>query len=53
MNLNLLHQLDPNEITIKIVKVEEAEMDEMWSFVGKKQQQRWLWQAIDHKTSQV
>ncbi len=53
MNLNFLHQLDPNEVTIKIVKVEEAEMDEMWSFVGKKQQQRWLWHAIDHKTGQV
>ena len=25
-----------------------AEMDEMWSFVGCKRQQRWLWHAIDH-----
>ena len=22
-------------------------MDEMWSFVGSKRQQRWLWHAID------
>jgi insertion element IS1 protein InsB len=26
----------------------EAETDEMWSFVGDKSQQRWLWHAIDH-----
>jgi hypothetical protein len=24
----------------------EAEMDEMWSFVGKKGNPRWLWHAI-------
>ena len=53
MNLNLLNQLDPNEVTVRIVKLEEAEMDEMWSYVAKKQQQRWLWHAIDHKTGQV
>ena len=28
-------------------------MDEMWSFVGKKAQQRWLWHAIDHRTGVV
>jgi insertion element IS1 protein InsB len=31
----------------------EAEADEMWSFVGSKQQQRWLWHAIDHHTGEV
>jgi insertion element IS1 protein InsB len=36
----------------------EAEMDEMWSFVGKKKEQRWLWHAIewhaiDHGTRAV
>lgn len=36
-----------------VVKVEEAEMDEMWSFVQSKQQQRWLWHAIDHCTGAV
>jgi insertion element IS1 protein InsB len=25
----------------------------MWSFVGKKSQQHWLWHAIDHLTGQV
>ena len=35
-----------------VVKV-EAEMDEMWSFVQSKKQQRWLWHAIDHRTGAV
>jgi insertion element IS1 protein InsB len=25
----------------------------MWSFVGSKSQQRWLWHVIDHQTGQV
>ncbi len=25
----------------------------MWSFVGNKQNQRWLWRAIDHETGEV
>jgi len=33
--------------------VEESELDEMWSFVGNKKNQRWLWLAIDHKTRKV
>ena len=28
-------------------------MDEMWSFVQSKRQQRWLWHAIDHQTGDV
>jgi insertion element IS1 protein InsB len=31
----------------------EAEMDEMWSFVRCKKQERWLWHAIDHDTGAV
>lgn len=33
--------------------VEESELDEMWSYVGKKTNPRWLWHAIDRKTGQV
>ena len=33
--------------------VEEAELDEMWSFVRSKQQQRWLWHAIDHESGRI
>lgn len=36
-----------------VVRVEEAEMDEMWSFVQSKKQQRWLWHAIAHHTGAV
>jgi len=38
---------------VELVKVEEVEADEMWSFVGNKQNQRWLWHAIDHETGEV
>jgi len=34
-------------------KVEAAELDEMWSFVGSKKQPRWLWGALDHQTGRV
>jgi insertion element IS1 protein InsB len=37
---------------IMIVPV-EAEMDEMWSFVQSKRQQRWLWHAMDHHSGEV
>jgi len=33
--------------------IEESELDEMWSYVGKKANQRWLWHAIDRLTGQV
>jgi IS1 family transposase len=38
---------------VNIQRAGEAEMDEMWSFVGKKGNQRWLWHAIDHHTGAV
>jgi len=38
---------------VVIQKVDEAAMDEMWSFVGHKGQQRWLWHAIDHQSGIV
>jgi insertion element IS1 protein InsB len=31
----------------------EAELDEQWSFVGKKSNPRWLWYAVDHETNIV
>ena len=36
-----------------IHKVKEAELDEMWSFVGSKKHPRWLWEALDHQTGQI
>ena len=32
---------------------EEAEVDEMWSFVRQKKEPRWLWHAIDHRSGKV
>lgn len=40
-------------LQVDIVKVEEAELDEMWSFVKNKQKQRWRWHAIDHDSHEV
>ena len=34
-------------------QVEDCELDEMWSFVKTKKNQRWLWLAIDHETRNV
>ena len=36
-----------------IARCEEAELDEMGSFVGSKAHQRWLWHAIDHRTGVI
>ena len=32
---------------------EEAEVDEMWSYVQRKKEPRWLWHAIDHRSGKV
>jgi insertion element IS1 protein InsB len=40
-------------MTVEIRRVEAAEVDEMWSFVGSKAHQRWLWHAIDPLTGVV
>lgn len=53
MNQTLLDTLNPDEVGVEIVKVEEAEVDEMWSFVGEKENPRWLWHAIDHQSGAV
>ena len=41
------------ELRQRIEFIEEVECDEMWSFVGSKAQQRWLWYAIDHVTGKI
>ena len=53
----------PEQITVEVVKVEqydkvtndtaEAQLDEMWSYVGRKDARRWLWHAIDFETGAV
>ncbi len=61
MNQRLLEWLKPERIEVDIVRVDEleetgvqeSELDEMWSYVGKKTNPRWLWHAIDRLTGQV
>ncbi len=54
VNRPLLEKIETKDVTVDIEKVvDEAEMDEMWSFVDNKGQQRWLWHAIDHQTGDV
>jgi insertion element IS1 protein InsB len=53
VNTALLRTLHPDEVTVAIERAGEAEMDEMCSFVGNKQDHRWLWHAIDHATGAV
>jgi insertion element IS1 protein InsB len=55
-NVNYLNSLTPKEkknLKPKMRLVQEAEADEMWSYVGKKEQQCWLWHVIDHRTGKV
>ncbi len=55
MNEARLAQLEPTQTIVNICQWEdtEAELDEMWSFVGSKRHQRPLWHAVDHKTGAV
>ena len=56
-----IHRHD--QIVVDIVKVEDnsdvsrqdtsVEMDEMWSYIGCKDNQRWLWHAVDRITGKV
>jgi insertion element IS1 protein InsB len=45
--------LNPDEITVVIRLADETEVDEMWSYVGRKKDQRWLWHAIDHRSGKI
>lgn len=60
VNQSLLKAIQPEEVEVEIRRVEkasegieESELDEMWSYVSKKTNQRWLWHAIDRITGQV
>jgi insertion element IS1 protein InsB len=53
--------MEAEQVSVEILPVQlvgepeasETELDEMWSFVQKKANQRWLWHAIDHQTGVV
>jgi insertion element IS1 protein InsB len=45
--------MDPSELGVVLYRVDDAEVDEMWGFVGRKSEPRWLWHAIDHLTGKM
>ncbi len=61
MNQALLAILNPEQVEVELCGADElaerrgfpSELDEMWSFVARKSNPRWLWHAIDHHTGQV
>src|SRR5262249_30711307 len=53
VNTSVVEGCCPEAITVEVRRVEAAEVDEMWSFVGRKAHQRWLWHAIDHLSGVV
>ena len=61
MNHAVLTHLHPEHVEVEICRAEElaqrrgltSELDEMWSYVGKKAEPRWLWHAIDHHSGTV
>jgi IS1 family transposase len=48
VNEPIVGTLAPQDVNVVIQPVNEAEMDELWSVVGDKGHQRWLWHAMDH-----
>jgi len=55
VNYELLEKTAKEGRDIDLVPINalDVELDEMWSFVGDKSKQRWLWLAIDHKTGET
>jgi insertion element IS1 protein InsB len=61
VNHAVLQQLHPEHVEIELCRADElaqrrgltSELDEMWSYVGKKTEPRWLWHAIDHVSGTV
>ena len=53
MNHRLLASLNSDEVKVAIHLAEAAEVDEMWSFVKREQEPRWLWHTIDHRSGKV
>ena len=57
MNQKLLQWLKPEDVEVDIIRVEESEeagieeseLDEMWSYVGKKSNPRWLFLQLTAK----
>jgi insertion element IS1 protein InsB len=61
VNQVVLANLNPEHVAVEICLAEElaqrrgltSELDEMWAYVARKSNPRWLWHAIDHRTGKV
>jgi insertion element IS1 protein InsB len=61
VNQTVFQHLHPAQVEVAIYRADEltqrrgltSELDEMWSYVGKKAEPRWLWHAIDHHRGTV
>jgi insertion element IS1 protein InsB len=61
VNHTVLAILSPEQVEVELWRVDElevrrglsSELDEMWSYVARKSNPRWLWHAIDHHTGKV
>jgi insertion element IS1 protein InsB len=61
VNHTVLAHVHPAQVEVEICRAEAlalrreltSELDEMWSYVGKKANPRWLWHAIDHQSGKV
>jgi insertion element IS1 protein InsB len=61
VNHSVLAHVKPAQLEVEICRADElevhrglsSEIDEMWSYVGKEANSRWLWHAIDHHTGKV
>ena len=61
MNHAVLAVLNPKQVEVEIWRADalevrrglNSELDEMWSYVARKLNPRWLWHAIDHHTGKV
>jgi insertion element IS1 protein InsB len=43
----------PEDVDVESHTVDASELDDMWSVVNRKAQQRWVWHAIDHQQGVV
>src|SRR5882762_6611908 len=61
VNHAVLAVVNPEQVEVEIWRADElevrrglsSELDEMWSYVARKSNPRWLWHAIDHHTGKV
>jgi insertion element IS1 protein InsB len=61
VNHAVLAYLCPEQVEVEICRSDEldarrglsSELDEMWAYVARKSNPRWLWHAIDHRSGKV